>query len=364
MELQDLLLMTIERDASDLHLKAGQPPILRIYGRLTRTELPVLTSEEIQRMMYTILTEEQKRRFERERELDMAYALPGKARFRVNMSWQRRCVGASLRQIPAKVRTIDELGLPQVLKKLAMMPRGLVLVTGPTGSGKSTTLAAMIDYINENRRAHILTIEDPIEFVHQDKKSTITQREVGTDTKSFAEALRHAMRHTPDVILVGEMRDLETISLAITAAETGHLVFATLHTNDAPQTVDRIIDVFPPAQQNQIRMQLSLTLAGVASQQLLPRADGKGRIAAFEIMIVTPAIRALIREAKTHQLYSIIQTSGELGMIAMDHYLLQLYEKGVVAYEEALLKSSNPREFEQRAAPIRAQRGDKPILTE
>jgi twitching motility protein PilT len=266
---------------------------------------------------------------------------------------QRGYIGSVMRLIPIRVKTIDELFLPPVTKELALRPRGLILVTGPTGSGKSTSLAAMIHHVNLHERLHIITIEDPIEFMHSDIKSAINQRELGMDTHSFAAALKHVMRQNPDVILVGEMRDLETISLAITAAETGHLVFATLHTTDAPQTVDRVIDVFPPEQQQQIRMQLSVTLQAVISQTLLPRADIGGRIAAFEVMVVTPAIRALIREGKTHQLYTDIQTGGQFGMQSLDQHLLQLLAERKITYEDALGKTSNPRDFEQRAARFR-----------
>jgi twitching motility protein PilT len=257
-----------------------------------------------------------------------------------------------LRVIPTRVKTIDEMGLPPILKNLALLPRGLVLVTGPTGSGKSTTLASCIDHINNNRRCHIITIEDPIEFVHEDKTAAVEQRELGEDTRSFADALKHVMRQAPDVILVGEMRDLETIALAITAAETGHLVFATLHTTDAPQTIDRIIDVFPPEQQEQIRAQLAGTLQAVVSQTLLPLADRPGRVPAFEIMLATPAIRALVREAKTHQVYSMIETGSEMGMISLDQYLLSLLQKKTVSLEHALAKSSNPTYLQERAARL------------
>jgi twitching motility protein PilT len=282
-------------------------------------------------------------------ELDMSYYLPGAARFRVNVFKQRFHVGAVLRQIPVKIKTIDEMKFPAIFKDLALRPRGLFLVTGPTGSGKSTTLASIVDHINVNRQAHIITIEDPIEFVHQDKKCAVEQRELGVDTHSFADALKHVLRQNPDVILVGEMRDLETISLAITAAETGHLVFATLHTTDAAQTVDRIIDVFSPEQQEQIRTQLAATLLCVVSQTLLPLAEGEGRIPAFEIMICTPAIRALIREAKTHQMYTIIQTSREMGMISLDEFLIGLLREKKVTWEHALAKTSNPTDFANRA---------------
>lgn len=354
MHLDDLLRMVVQRDASDLHLRAGEPPILRIHGDLKRTDLPRLTSEDVKNLMYAILTEERKQRFGRDKELDLSYEVPGLARFRVNMFWQQRCVGAALRLIPFRIRTIDELLMPPAVKDLCMRPRGLFLVTGPTGSGKSTSLAAMIDHINSHKRCHIMTIEDPIEYMHQDKLSIINQRELGVDTHSFADALRHVMRQNPDVILVGEMRDLETIHLAITAAETGHLVFSTVHTQDAPQTIDRIVDVFPPEQQQQIRMQLSVVLVGVLSQTLLPNAQGTGRVAAFELMVATPSVRNLIREGKTHQLYMDIQTGAEYGMQTLDSCLLNLVRKGLVDFEDAIAKASNPREFEQRAQRLMA----------
>ena len=354
MHIDDLLRMVVQRDASDLHLRAGEPPILRIHGDLKRTDLPRLTAEDVKNLLYAILNEERKQRFERDKELDLSYEVPGLARFRVNMFWQQRCVGAALRLIPFRIRTIDELLMPPAVKELCMRPRGLFLVTGPTGSGKSTSLAAMIDHINTHKRCHIMTIEDPIEYMHHDKLSIINQRELGVDTRSFADALRHVMRQNPDVILVGEMRDLETIHLAITAAETGHLVMSTVHTQDAPQTIDRIVDVFPPEQQQQIRMQLSVVLLGVLSQTLLPNAQGTGRVAAFELMVATPSVRNLIREGKTHQLYMDIQTGAEYGMQTLDGCLLNLVRKGLVDFEDAIAKSSNPRDFEQRAQRMMA----------
>jgi len=354
MHIDDLLRMVVQRDASDLHLRAGEPPILRIHGDLKRTDLPRLTAEDVKNLLYAILNEERKQRFERDKELDLSYEVPGLARFRVNMFWQQRCVGAALRLIPFRIRTIDELLMPPAVKELCMRPRGLFLVTGPTGSGKSTSLAAMIDHINTHKRCHIMTIEDPIEYMHHDKLSIINQRELGVDTRSFADALRHVMRQNPDVILVGEMRDLETIHLAITAAETGHLVMSTVHTQDAPQTIDRIVDVFPPEQQQQIRMQLSVVLLGVLSQTLLPNAQGTGRVAAFELMVATPSVRNLIREGKTHQLYMDIQTGAEFGMQTLDGCLLNLVRKGLVDFEDAIAKSSNPRDFEQRAQRMMA----------
>ncbi|MCS6830188.1 MAG: type IV pilus twitching motility protein PilT [bacterium] len=345
MHIDDLLRMVVQRDASDLHLRAGEPPILRIHGDLKRTDLPRLTAEDVKNLLYAILNEERKQRFERDKELDLSYEVPGLARFRVNMYWQQRCVGAALRLIPFRIRTIDELMMPPAVKELSMRPRGLFLVTGPTGSGKSTSLAAMIDHINTHKRCHIMTIEDPIEYMHHDKLSIINQRELGVDTHSFADALRHVMRQNPDVILVGEMRDLETIHLAITAAETGHLVMSTVHTQDAPQTIDRIVDVFPPEQQQQIRMQLSVVLVGVLSQTLLPNAQGTGRVAAFELMVATPSVRNLIREGKTHQIYSIMETSAQQGMQTMDRALADLHLNGLVSFEEAVLRCIDRENF-------------------
>jgi twitching motility protein PilT len=300
-------------------------------------------------LVQPVMNAERLTRFERSLELDMSYAVPGLSRFRVNVFRQQGHVGAVMRVIPFKIRTIDELGLPQVSKEISMLPRGLVLVTGPTGSGKSTSLAAMIDWINERKQCNIMTIEDPIEYVHDDKMAAINQREVGVDTHSFANALKHVMRQNPDVILVGEMRDLETIKLAITAAETGHLVFATLHTTDAPLTIDRIIDVFEPDAQAQIRLQLSVVLQAVVSQTLLMRKDASGRTAAFEVMICTPAIRTLIREGKTYQIYTDIQTGHQYGMQTLDSSLLDLVRRDLVEYDDAIAKSSNPQEFHQRA---------------
>lgn len=347
--LDDLLRMMPDNGASDLHIRAGEPPMMRIHGDLERlTQFPVMTPEDTKELMYAHMTEAQQERFEDFRELDMAYEVEGVARFRVNCFWQQEHVGAVMRMIPIRIKSIEELKLPQILKTFADLPRGLVLVTGPTGSGKSTTLAAMVDYINETRRAHVITVEDPIEFVHMDKKCTVQQREVGQDTTAFSEALKHIMRQTPDVILVGEMRDLETISLAITAAETGHLVFATLHTTDAMQTVDRMVDVFPPQQQQQIRMQLSITLGGVICQALLPLKGVPGRAAALEVMRANPAIRSVIREGKTHMIYNLIQSGADEGMIVLDQYLAELVKNGTVDYEHALSKSSYPNEFSRR----------------
>jgi twitching motility protein PilT len=346
--LDDLLRQMPELNASDLHLRVGEPPMFRIHGDLVRQDYPVLEDHDTKDLMYAKMTEAQVERLESFKELDMAYEVDGVARFRVNCFHQQRHLGAVMRMIPIKIKSIEELNLPQILKEFADLPRGLVLVTGPTGSGKSTTLAAMVNHINDTRKAHIITIEDPIEFVHEDRKCIVEQREVGQDTHAFADALKHVMRQTPDVILVGEMRDLETISLAITAAETGHLVFATLHTTDAMQTVDRMVDVFPPQQQQQIRMQLAVTLGGVICQSLLPIKGLPGRVASFEIMKASPAIRAVIREGKTHMIYNLIQSGAEDGMIVLDQYLAGLVRNNSVEYEQALAKSSYPNEFARR----------------
>jgi twitching motility protein PilT len=347
--IDELLHQLVKRDATDLHIKAGERPVMRVHGKLVRTEYPPLSDQDTYTLLRSILNEERWARLESFKELDLSYEVPGLSRFRVNMFWSRGSLGALFRVIPFQIRTIDDLGLPEVTKRLALLPRGLILVTGPTGCGKSTTLAAMVDWINTHRKMHIMTIEDPIEYMHHDKVSIINQRELGVDTHSFADALKHVMRQNPDVILVGEMRDLETIQLAITAAETGHLVMSTLHTVDAAQTIDRIVDVFPPAQQAQIRTQLSVTLAAVLSQTLLPRKDGTGRVAAFEVLVATHSVRALIREGKTHQLYLDIQTGSEYGMQTLDSHLLQLLKDGIIDYENALAKSQAPAEFQRRA---------------
>jgi twitching motility protein PilT len=347
--IDDLLHMLVESDASDLHLRVGEPPVMRIHGDLKRLNgFADLTDRDMYDLLYVMMNEERKVRFEQNMELDMSYSVPGLARFRVNIFRQQGHIGAVMRVIPFQIRTIEQLMLPPVIADLCLLPRGLILVTGPTGSGKSTSLAAMINHINHLRPKHIMTIEDPIEYLHRDIVATINQREVGVDTHSFQAALKHVMRQNPDIILVGEMRDLETIKLAITAAETGHLVFGTLHTTDAPQTVDRIIDVFEPDAQQQVRMQLSTSLQAVISQTLLPRADGNGRVAAFEVMVATPAIRTLIREGKTYQMYTDIQTGSLFGMQTLDSHLLKLVQQGLVTYEDALTKTSNPGEFEMR----------------
>lgn len=343
MEMNDILRAAVQRGASDLHLLIGRPPMIRVRGSVTpMEEFPVVTAEESRRLVLSILSKDQAAAFDANLELDCSYSLPDVSRFRVNVLLQKNGVEAVLRVISSKIPAPDELGLSQAVLQFADLPRGLVLVTGPTGSGKSTTLACLLNLINQKREEHILTIEDPIEFVYESRKCIVRQREVGQQTKTFSNALKSALRQDPDVILIGEMRDLETISAALTIAETGHLAFGTLHTTDAAQTVDRIIDVFPPHQQQQVRVQLAATLKGVVSQTLLPRADGVGRIAAREIMVVTPAISNLIREGHTHQIYSAIQTGGKFGMINLDRALLQLVQEGLVTQEDALTKASNP----------------------
>lgn len=356
--IDDLLRLVVERGASDLHLAVGAPPILRVDGQLIAANYDKLTPRDSQRLAYDILTDEQIQRFEANLELDFSYSVAKASRFRVNCFRDKSTVASAFRVIPARIPTIRELGLPVILEELARRARGLILVTGPTGCGKSTTLAAMVNQINTERSTHIITIEDPIEYLHTHKLSVINQRELGLDTKSFANALRAALREDPDVILVGEMRDLDTISTAITCAETGHLVLATLHTNNAPQTVDRVVDVFPPEQQEQIRFMLSNNLEAVLSQQLLPRAGMPGRVCAMEVMIASPAIRNLIREAKAHQLTSVIQTSADLGMQTMDQSLKDLYQRGQVSYDEAQSRAMNPDEFKSMVAA--SGRGKQP----
>src|SRR5665811_2074902 len=327
--LTPLLIAVLERGASDLHITSGAPPTLRINGVLTAMEdTPLLTPPMLQRMLYALITQKQRERFEEELELDFAYAVPGKARFRVNMYQQREALGAAFRLIPFGIKPLEELGVPPIVANFAMLPRGFVLVTGPTGSGKSTTLAAVLDLANRQRHDHIMTVEDPIEFLHSHQACLVNQREVGEDTHSFGNALKHVLRQDPDIILVGEMRDLETISVALTAAETGHLVFATLHTQDAAQTIDRVIDVFPPYQQQQVRVQLAGALQGVVSQTLCKTADGRGRAVATEVLVATPAIRNLIREGKTHQIYSALQAGARHGMHTMDQHLVELVKSG------------------------------------
>lgn len=347
MEMRELLLLCNEKKASDLHLTEGEPPILRIDGKLKRTSLAVLEKSELKRMIYGLLTNPQKEMFERNLELDLSLAVPSLDRFRVNIHMQRGSVEAALRRVPSKIPTLEDLGLPSIAKDLARKSNGLVLVTGPTGVGKTTTLAAIIDLINSERECLIICIEDPIEFLHTNKKSVIKQREVYSDTHSFAESLRHALRQDPNVIVVGEMRDLETISTTLTAAETGHLVLATLHTPDAPQTVERIIDVFPPHQQQQVKLQLADCLQGVMSQLLLPCASGQGRVLATEVMIGTAGIKNLIREQEIEQIPTLMQTGSQYGMRTMDKSLKELYRKQLISLDVAMSKVKNPEEFKE-----------------
>jgi len=344
--IDDLLERTVARSASDLHLTVGAEPTVRVMGQLERMEeFGRLTPEDTQRLLYRMMSTEQQKHLEIKRQLDMSHSIPGLARFRVNIYFQRESLGAAFRMIPTELKTLEQLGVPKSLEELAGKPRGLVLVTGPTGSGKSTTLAAMIDLINRTRQDHIMTIEDPIEFLHRHKRCIVNQREIGPDAISFAEALRGALRQDPDVILLGEMRDLETITTALTAAETGHLVFATLHTQDAPSTVDRLIDVFPGAQQEQVRVQIAATLQGVVTQTLLPRADGSGRIPAVEILFPDDAVRNLIRQGKVEQIYSIMQTGTKRGMQTLEQALADFVVRGLVSEEVALNRSSRPEQL-------------------
>jgi len=351
MHIEELLEKVVEKKGSDLHISANLPPIMRVDGNLQRMDYPALTPEDVEFLLFPMLSNEQRRRLEQEWELDFSYGIQGLSRFRVNFYKDKGNYAAAFRVIESIVPSFESLGLPEVVRKTAEKPRGLVLVTGPTGSGKSTTLASMIDYINESKCEHILTIEDPIEFVHASKKSIVHQRELGQDTRSFANALKSALREDPDIILVGEMRDLETISLALTAAETGHLVFGTLHTSSAGQTIDRIIDVFPEGQQQQIRIQLSNSLVAVFAQTLLPRLqpDGsqKGRVMAQEIMLVIPAIANLIREAKAAQIYSTIQMNNAIGMQTLEMSLKDLYQKKLITLDDAIARSSRPDELKR-----------------
>lgn len=351
MMIEDLMEEVIDRGGSDLHLSAGLPPYIRISGHLTATDHPPLSSESCQRLIFSMLNNTQRKNLEQNWELDCSYGIRGLARFRVNVYKDRGTYAACLRALSSKIPTLESLGLPDVVREMSEKPRGLVLVTGPTGSGKSTTLASMINNINLTRAEHILTIEDPIEFVYEPIKSLIHQRQLGEDTKSFSNALRAALREDPDVVLVGEMRDLETISLAISAAETGHLVFATLHTSSAAQTVDRVVDVFPPEQQQQVRVQLSNSLVAVLSQTLVPKKNPRpnefGRCLAQEVMIVTPAIANLIREGKTAQIYSAIQTGGRLGMQTLEKVLADLYKEGTISFEAAISKTSKAEELQR-----------------
>ena len=350
LNLESLLKATVDAGGSDLHLSTGEPPLIRLRGKMLRSQAEPLVEDQARELVYSVMSDDQRRAFEQGAEIDFAFEIPGLARFRANVFRQRRGVSAVYRVIVAKIRTLDELGTPPILRELAMRERGLVLVTGPTGSGKSTTLAAMIDYVNENRHGHIITIEDPIEFVHESKKCLVQQREVGSHTESFAAALRSALREDPDILLVGELRDLETTALAITAAETGHLVFGTLHTNSAAKTVDRLIDIFPADRQSQIRTMLSESLEGVIAQTLLPTADGKGRAAALEVLVGVPALRNLIREGKTTQIASVMQVGSQHGMQTLDQAIMDLFASGRISREEAMAHTNNPRLVEQPAA--------------
>ncbi len=345
-DFSQVLTKMVEARASDVHLTPGSPPMVRVRGAVKPMEgYTDLTPQQTRDVAYSILNDDQRKRFENQKALDFAYAIPGVARFRVNCYFQRGAISAALRHTPDQIPALETLGLPPVMREMTKLPRGFVLVTGPTGSGKTTTLASMVDIINKEREEHILTIEDPIEFLHKHQGCIVNQREIGSDAPDFSSALRSALRQDPDVILVGEMRDLETVSTALTAAETGHLVFATLHTQSASQTVDRIIDIFPSHQQAQVRMQLSIALQGIVTQQLLPTADGSGRTVAVEVLVPTPAVRNLIREGKTHQIYSTIQTSAASGMQTMDSHLAQLVREGKINRALAEQRATIPEEL-------------------
>jgi twitching motility protein PilT len=343
--IHELLAEAVERHASDLHITQNAPPILRIDGELEVLDMPALTAADTQRLVYSLLNDTQKAKFEEKWELDLSIDVGKLGRFRVNVHKQRGAVEAAIRIVQDQIRTLRQLGLPPVTEEIARRSSGLVLVTGPTGSGKTTTLAAMINQINNEQHRMIICVEDPIEYIHRNRKSIIKQREVSSDTKSFGDALRHVLRQDPDVVVIGEMRDLETISTALTAAETGHLVLATLHTPDAVQTVDRIIDVFPPHQQQQVRIQLAGTLQAIIAQQLIPIPGGRGRVVACEILLATVGVRNIIRNAKTEQLYTIMQTSTELGMVTMDKSLKTLYEQGLISFDEAIRRCRFPEGF-------------------
>jgi twitching motility protein PilT len=345
--MSDLFIMMHDKNASDLHLTAGAPPILRIDGDLTPTPFERLTGDLCQSLVFSLMTDSQRQRFEATNEIDFAFGIKGMGRLRMNVYRQRGLVGAAIRSIPAAYKTFEELNLPPVIYDLMKLRKGLILVTGPTGSGKSTTLASMIDYLNEQFKYHIVTVEDPIEYVHAHKRSIINQREVGADTQTFGAALRHILRQDPDVILIGELRDMETIQAALNIAETGHLVLATLHTNDASQTVNRIVDVFPPHQQEQIRVQLSFVLQSVLAQQLVTAASGKGRELACEVLIVTSAVRNLVREQKVEQIITTMQTGGKYGMITMNQSLSDLYLKQKISYQEAITRSPDPEDLKK-----------------
>jgi len=360
LDIHELLSECVKRDGSDLHIKADSPPLLRIYGDLYGMDLPPLSPDDTRELTYSVMTEEQIALFERDWEMDLGYDIDGVGRFRVNGFVQRGAVGCVFRSIPLRISTMEELGLPAVCKYFADRPRGLILVTGPAGCGKSTSQAAMLRYINRTYPCHIVTVEDPVEFIHEDERALVNQRELGTDTLSFANALKFVLRQDPDIILIGEMRDLETVHLAITAAETGHLVLGTLHTTDAVQTVDRAIDIFPTHQQQQIRMQLSVNLLGVISQILVKRADGRGRVAAFETLVAIPAVRNAIRERKTHQVASVIQTGIKQGMMTLDQSLAGLVKAGTVTYDEALSKAKDTVEFASLCAREEAPAREAP----
>jgi twitching motility protein PilT len=350
LSMHELLERLIDEGGSDLHLTVNAPPTIRVRGALSRLhDYPVLQPAELRKLIYSILTQRQREQLESNLELDLAYSLPGRARFRLNVYFQKDAIGAAIRLIPFEIRSIEDLGVPPRVADFAHLPRGLVLVTGPTGSGKSTTLAGVIDIANSQRADHILTVEDPIEYVHSHKTAVVNQREVGADTKGFAQALRSALRQDPDIILVGEMRDLETISTALTAAETGHLVFATLHTQSAPEAIDRVIDVFPPHQQQQVRVQLAATIQGIVTQQLLRTADEQGRVIACEVLVATPAIRNLIREGKTHMIYSAMQAGGRHGMQTMDQSLATLVRANKITYELGLERAHNAEDYARLA---------------
>lgn len=345
--IQELLLLMHEKNASDMHLTAWSPPILRVDGEMIPTPYEKLSPEVCQNIIYSVLTEAQKQRFEATNELDLSFSYKDVGRIRMNVFRQKNSVAASLRAVPNRFLTFEELGLPAITYELMKLSQGLILVTGPTGSGKSTTLASMLNFLNEERNGHIITIEDPIEYVHPHKKCIVNQREVGNDTQSFAQALKYVLRQDPDIILIGEMRDFETIQAALTIAETGHLVFATLHTNDAAQSVNRIVDVFPPHQQEQARSQLSLVLQAVISQTLIAKATGTGRVMACEVLIATPAVRNLIRDGKTEQIISAIQTGGKFGMQTFNQSLARLYEEGLITFQQAIENSSDPEELKK-----------------
>ncbi len=345
--MRELLEEMVKRGASDLHLTSGLPPQFRVDGFVQSSDFAVLNGEETRRLAYSILNEEQKKRFETERELDFSFGVQGISRFRANVFLQRGVTSMAIRQIPYTIHNFEELGLPPVVRGLIEKPQGLILVTGPTGSGKTTTLATMVDHINITRRGHIITIEDPIEYVHQHKKCIVNQREINNDTKSFAQALKYVLRQDPDFILIGEMRDRETIAAALTIAETGHLAMATLHTNSTYESVNRIIDVFPPEQQNQVRSQLSFCLSGVITQTLIPRASGRGRVLCLEIMVCTPAIKAMIRDNKTHQIYGLLQAGQKYGMQTMNQSLYQAYVNRWISRDQAMGHSTDPTELIQ-----------------